>query len=61
MSKTFLVLEVRDQEVRAPAEFSIDRQRWGIAYAGMADDLIADQVVIRFDIRAPLPTIETHR
>lgn len=46
-------LEVSEQEVRARAEFSIDRQRWGIAYPGMVDDLIRDQVVIRFDIRAP--------
>lgn len=46
-------VEVTDQTVRARAEFSIDRNRWGVSYRGMEDDLIRDQVVIRFDVRAP--------
>ncbi len=35
----------------AAAEFSINRQDFGIAYAGMPDDLIRDLVVIKLDIR----------
>ena len=35
------------------AEFSINRKDFGIAYAGMQDDLIRDDVVIHFDVRAP--------
>jgi len=46
-------VELSDTEFRARAEFSIDRQRWGIRYPGRADDLIYDDVVIRFDVRAP--------
>lgn len=44
---------VTDGEVAARAEFSIDRQQFGITYPGMPDDLISDQVVIRFDVHAP--------
>lgn len=40
-------------EVRARAQFAIERQRWGVSYRGMEDDLIRDAVVIRFDVRAP--------
>lgn len=46
-------VEVTDEAVRARAEFSIDRQTWGISYPGMPDNLISDSVVIRFDVRAP--------
>ncbi|MBX3271557.1 MAG: YceI family protein [Sandaracinaceae bacterium] len=46
-------LETSDAEVRARARFAIDRQQWGINYRGMEDDLIRDQVIIRFDVRAP--------
>ncbi len=42
---------VRD-EVRAQAEFAIDRQDFGVTYPGRPDDLIRDGVVIRFDIHA---------
>lgn len=37
--------------VTATAEFSINRQDFGIAYAGMPDDLIRDLVVIKLDIQ----------
>ncbi|MGF1468500.1 MAG: YceI family protein [Sandaracinaceae bacterium] len=46
-------IEVTDEEARARAEFQIDRNDWGIVYPGMPDDLIRDEVVIRFDVRAP--------
>jgi len=46
-------VEVTDGSVNARAQFSIDRHRWGVSYRGMEDDLIRDQVVIRFDVRAP--------
>ena len=38
-------------KLAATAEFSINRQDFGIAYAGMPDDLIRDLVVIKLDIR----------
>lgn len=46
-------VEITDAEVRARAEFSINRKDFGIVYPGMPDDLIRDGVVIRFDVRAP--------
>ncbi len=45
-------ISVTDSEVTAQAEFSIKRFDWGIEYKGKADDLIRDEVVIRFDLRA---------
>jgi polyisoprenoid-binding protein YceI len=47
------IITVTDGEVSARAEFSINRQDFGITYPGMPDDLIRDEVVIRFDIHAP--------
>lgn len=44
---------VEPGEVRARAEFSIDRQQFGMVYPGRADDLIRDRVVIKLDLRAP--------
>jgi polyisoprenoid-binding protein YceI len=46
-------VEVSDGELRARARFTIDRQHFGITYPGMPDDLIEDEVVIHFDVRAP--------
>lgn len=45
-------IAVEPGSVRAEAEFSIKRFDFGIAYKGMADDLIRDEVVIRLDLRA---------
>lgn len=45
-------LELTDAALNASAEFSIDRNEWGITYPGMQDDLIRDRVVIRLDIHA---------
>ena len=46
-------ITVEAGEVHATAEFSINRGEFGITYPGMADDLIREGVVIRFDVRAP--------
>jgi len=46
-------INVSAGEVHATAEFSINRSDFGITYPGMADDLIREGVVIRFDVRAP--------
>ena len=45
-------LRVTERGVQVSAEFTIDRQNWGISYRGMADDLIRDDVLIRFDLSA---------
>lgn len=45
------IVEVTDAGVRARSEFTIDRRDFGIEYPGMPDDLIHDEVVIRFDVR----------
>ncbi|NUP13012.1 MAG: YceI family protein [Polyangiaceae bacterium] len=39
-------------DVKATAEFKINRKDWGITYEGKKDDLIRDEVVIRLDIHA---------
>jgi polyisoprenoid-binding protein YceI len=46
-------IEVGSDAVHASATFSIDRTQWGILYKGMADNLIKNDVVIKFDVRAP--------
>jgi polyisoprenoid-binding protein YceI len=38
--------------VKIDAEFDINRTDWGIVYKGKADDLIREEVVIRFDLTA---------
>lgn len=40
--------------VSAEAEFAINRQDWGISYPGMPDDLIRDNVVIKFRLSGEL-------
>jgi polyisoprenoid-binding protein YceI len=47
------IVAVSDAEVTANAEFVIDRRDFGIVYPGLPDDLIRDQVVVRFRVRAP--------
>jgi len=46
-------LEVNDAKVSANAEFSINRQDYGITYPGMPDDLIRDLVVIKLKLELP--------
>lgn len=41
--------------VHATSEFTINRQDWGIAYKGMPDDLIKDEVLIQLDLWFPPP------
>lgn len=45
-------IEVGDGTIHVLAEFVIQRFDFGIEYKGMADDLIRDEVVIRFDLTA---------
>lgn len=50
---TFPATASKDGEVvKVTAEFDIKRKDWGIVYAGKADDLIRDEVVIKFDLTA---------
>lgn len=46
-------ISASDTEVSANAEFSINRQDFGINYPGMKDDLIRDLVVIKLSLRLP--------
>ena len=41
-----------DNALNVSATFDINRQDWGISYAGKADDLIRDEVVIMLNISA---------
>lgn len=46
-------IKVSPDIVTVNTEFSINRKDFGIVYAGNADDLIRDDVVVRLDIRTP--------
>lgn len=46
-------IAVSPTEVSVDAEFVINRKDFGIVYAGKADDLIRDDVVIRLNLKAP--------
>ncbi|MBX3182458.1 MAG: YceI family protein [Polyangiaceae bacterium] len=46
-------LGVAEKEVTVKSEFSINRKDFGIVYAGKADDLIRDNVVIKLDLKVP--------
>ena len=46
-------IAVSDGNVAVKAEFSINRKDFNILYAGKADDLIRDDVVIKLDLNAP--------
>ncbi|HEX7859535.1 MAG TPA: YceI family protein [Verrucomicrobiae bacterium] len=45
-------IEVKDDAVTVKAEFSINRHDFNMKYAGKADDLIRDMVVLRLDVKA---------
>lgn len=45
-------IEVKPGDVSVKAEFAINRKDFGIVYAGKADDLIRDDVVLRLDLKA---------
>lgn len=46
-------INIAADEVTVDADFSINRKDFGILYAGKADDLIRDNVVIKLDLKAP--------
>jgi len=46
-------ITVTDADVAVDAEFSINRKDFGIVYAGKADDLIRDDVVIKLNLKSP--------
>jgi polyisoprenoid-binding protein YceI len=43
-------ITINDEKVGVNAEFAINRKDFGIVYAGKADDLIRDDVVLRLDL-----------
>ncbi len=45
-------IEVGEHGLSASAEFSINRMDFGIVYAGKADDLIREEVLIKLDLRS---------
>ena len=45
-------IDVKDDSVTVNAEFSINRMDFDIKYAGKADDLIREGVVLRLDVKA---------
>ena len=45
-------ISMEESGVKTSAEFSIHRKDFGIVYAGKPDDLIRDEVVIKYDISA---------
>lgn len=46
-------IKATPESVAVDAEFSINRKDFGIVYAGKADDLIRDGVVIKLNLRVP--------
>jgi polyisoprenoid-binding protein YceI len=46
-------IEVTPDKATMNAEFALNRKDFGIVYAGKADDLIRDAVVIKLDLRVP--------
>jgi polyisoprenoid-binding protein YceI len=46
-------IHVTPESVTVDAEFSIDRKDFGIVFAGKADDLIRDRVVIKLTLKVP--------
>lgn len=43
-------VEVTAAAAKGTAEFKIDRKLWGIEYAGMKDDLIKDEVLLKLNL-----------
>ena len=44
---------ITPSEVTVDSEFAINRKDFGIVYAGKADDLVRDDVVIKLDLKSP--------
>ena len=53
-------LSLTDTEVKAKAQFTIDRTQWGIVYKGKADNLIRNSVVLKIDLigKTDAPTLK---
>ena len=47
-------IKISAEDVSVSSEFAINRKDFGIVYAGKADDLIRDDVVIRLDLKTPI-------
>jgi polyisoprenoid-binding protein YceI len=45
-------IQIGDDAVTVKAAFAINRRQWNINYAGKANDLIRDNVIIRLDLKA---------
>ena len=45
-------ITVDGSTLKASAEFTIDRNLWGVSYAGLTDDLIKPEVLVKFEILA---------
>lgn len=45
-------IAVKGKEITGKTEFSINRKDFGLVYAGKADDLIRDGVVLKIDVKA---------
>jgi polyisoprenoid-binding protein YceI len=50
-----VALRVEGGAATADADFTIDRQDWGLTYPGQPDDLIRDAVRLRLHVVAPVP------
>ena len=46
-------IKVEADAVSVASEFAINRKDFGIVYAGKADDLIRDEVVLKLSVKAP--------
>ncbi|HYE75383.1 MAG TPA: YceI family protein [Blastocatellia bacterium] len=46
-------INVASDAVTVASEFAINRKDFGIVYAGKADDLIRDEVVLKLSVKAP--------
>ena len=44
-------IKITDSEVNAKAEFWIDRNKWGVVYKGMKNDLIRKEVVLTLSVK----------
>jgi polyisoprenoid-binding protein YceI len=49
-------IKISPADVGVDAEFVINRKDFGIVYAGKADDLIRDEVVMKLNLRSPRRT-----
>lgn len=48
-------IETSGGDIRGRSEFTINRKDFGLVYAGKADDLIRDGVVLKIDLKGKIP------